>query len=87
VGEVNGMVYLNTEGKLKGLGRMTIQIFDKLVKVVETLSESDGYFSYLGLKPGKFTIKVDDKQLGKLDYQSSPQLHQVEIEVSNMGRL
>jgi hypothetical protein len=35
VGEVNGMVYLNTEGKLK-LGRMTIQIFDKLgVKVVK----------------------------------------------------
>jgi hypothetical protein len=44
-------------------------------------------FQLLGLKPGKFTIKVDDKQLGKLDYQSSPQLHQVEIEVSNMGRL
>jgi hypothetical protein len=49
------------------------------------LSESDGYFSYLGLKPGKFTVKVDDKQLGKLDYQSSPQLHQVEIEVSEYG--
>jgi hypothetical protein len=44
--------------EIKGLGRMTIQIFDKLgVKVVETLSESDGYFSYLGLKPGKFTVK------------------------------
>jgi hypothetical protein len=28
---------------------------------------------------------VDDKQLGKLDYQSSPQLHQVEIEVSEYG--
>jgi hypothetical protein len=27
---------------------------------------------------------VDDKQLGKLDYQSSPQLHQVEI-VSEYG--
>jgi hypothetical protein len=42
-------------------------------------------FQLLGLKPGKFTIKVDDKQLGKLDYQSSPQLHQVEIEVSEYG--
>jgi hypothetical protein len=86
VGEVSGMVYLNTEGKLKGLGRITIQIFnDQGQKVVETLSEADGYFSYLGLKPGKFIVKVDDKQLGKLDYKSSPQLHKVEIEVSEDG--
>jgi hypothetical protein len=36
-------------------------------------------FQLLRLKPGKFTVKVDDKQLEKLDYQSSPQLHQVEM--------
>lgn len=86
MGEVNGMVYLNAEEKFKGLGRITVQIFnDQGKKVVETLSESDGYFSYLGLKPGKFIVKVDDKQLGKLDYKSSPQLHQVQIVVSEYG--
>lgn len=88
MGEVNGIVNLNVEEKLKGLGRINIQIFtDQGKKVVETLSESDGYFSYLGLKPGKFIVKVDDKQLEKLDYKSSPQLHQVEIEVSEDGTI
>jgi hypothetical protein len=88
LGEVNGEIYLNEGVNLKEVSRFVVQIYDDHnKKVAETLSESDGYFSYLGLKPGKFVVKVDDKQLEKLDYRSSPQLHQVTIEVSEDGTI
>ena len=56
VGEISGMVYLGSRGQ----GRVTLQIIDeKGNKIAETLSEFDGYFSYLGLKPGKYTVRID----------------------------
>jgi hypothetical protein len=76
MGEVNGMVLVNNDESIKGLGRITIQIYNKKgEKVAETLSESDGYYSYLGLKPGEYSIKVDDTQLEKLGYQPTPLIH------------
>ena len=81
MGEVSGMVYLNKDSVLRGLGRVTVQIIDKHGnKVAETLSESDGYFSYLGLKPGDYTVRIDDEQLEILEYQSTPELHHSTIE-------
>ena len=88
MGEVSGMVYFNMEDKLKGLGRISLQILNSVGEIVaETLSESDGYFNYLGLKPGKYTVRVDNKQLTKLDYQSSPNLYSADIEVSEDGTI
>ncbi|MBT8317629.1 SdrD B-like domain-containing protein [Lutibacter sp.] len=79
-GEVTGMVYLNKGENTSGQGRVKIQIFDtKGYKVGETLSESDGYYSYLGLKPGTYTIRIDEKQLKKLNYQSTPLNQEVTI--------
>jgi hypothetical protein len=73
VGEVSGMIYLHKGDVIKGLGRITVQIIDVHGTVVaETLSESDGYFSYIGLNPGEYTVRVNEKQLGVLDYHSSP---------------
>ncbi len=86
VGEVSGMVYLNTDDAVKGLGRITIQIMDDQGNIVaETLSESDGYFNYLGLKPGIYTIQIDPDQLGKLEYQSKPLQQKVFIKASVDG--
>jgi len=51
------------------------------------LSESDGYYNYLGLKPGNYMVRVDDSQLSKLDYQSTPQMHEVFIKVSEEGTI
>jgi len=88
LGEVNGTIYLNQKGTTKGQGRVTVQIYDKQSKkVAETLSESDGYFSYLGLKPGNYTIRVDDQQLEKLNYQSFPKDHTIEVAVSADGTI
>ncbi|MBL4561487.1 MAG: SPOR domain-containing protein [Labilibaculum sp.] len=80
VGEVSGMVYLDKENKLDGLGRITVQIYNPQGSLVaETLSESDGYFTYLGLKPGDYTVRVDEKQLEKLGYQSAPLFHKLHM--------
>jgi hypothetical protein len=80
VGEISGMVYLNQENVIKGQGRITIQVIDKKGnKVAETLSESDGYYNYLGLNPGEYSIRIDEKQLQKLGYQASPSTHNITI--------
>jgi len=73
MGEASGMVYFKEADNTKGIGRITIQILDvKGNKVAETLSESDGYFSYLGLKPGNYLACVDTSQLRKLNLLTNP---------------
>ncbi|WP_298363715.1 carboxypeptidase-like regulatory domain-containing protein [uncultured Lutibacter sp.] len=73
MGEVSGMVYLKNNDNLKAQGRITIQVYNsKREKVAEVLSESDGYFSYLGLPPGNYNVSVDASQLDKLGYQATP---------------
>jgi len=86
VGEVSGTVYLKKGKNKQGQGRVTLQIFDdKENKIGETLSEFDGYYSYLGLKTGKYTIRVDSSQLKSLNYQSLPGTYEVVIQVSEDG--
>lgn len=86
VGEVSGMVYFDNENNRKGLGRITIQIFNQQgAKVAETLSESDGYFSYLGLNPGNYTLRIDQEQLDKLEYLSAPVQQNMVIKASIDG--
>lgn len=73
MGEAKGMVYLNNENGMRGIGRITIQIFDKYgYKVAETLSESDGYINYLGLNPCDYKACLDSVQLQNLNYTVSP---------------
>jgi hypothetical protein len=80
VGEISGMVYLNQENEIKGQGRITIQVIDeKGNKVAETLSERDGYYNYLGLNPGRYKIRIDEKQLEKLEYRASPSTYNITI--------
>ena len=82
VGEISGMVYLGSRGQ----GRVNLQILDEKENiVVETLSEFDGYFNYLGLKPGKYTVRIDPEQLKNLNYKALPKVHQVTIKVSEYG--
>tara|TARA_B110000090_G_scaffold210091_1_gene269996 strand:+ start:5478 stop:8063 length:2586 start_codon:yes stop_codon:yes gene_type:complete len=86
VGEVNGMVYLSSGKTSRGQGRIKLLIYDhKGIKVAETLSEFDGYFNYLGLKPGSYTIQMDEAQLKTLNYQALPSVHPVTINVSEFG--
>lgn len=70
-GEVSGqIVQLNAENE-KGLGGIGIIIYDeKGTEVAQTKSEFDGYFSYMGLLPGKYTAKIDTAKLKELELQT-----------------
>jgi hypothetical protein len=86
VGEVSGVVYLKSEKTTRAQSNVTLQIYDKKgIKVAETMSEFDGYFSYLGLKPGTYTVRVDEAQLKNLKYQAFPAVHPVTIKISEYG--
>ena len=70
-GEVSGMVFLKDKGDQKGLGRILVNIFRDSVLVTKLLSEPDGFFTYLGLSPGMYTVAIDTAQLSKLDMIAS----------------
>ncbi len=86
LGEVGGMVYFNDGNKISGQGRISINILDqKGQKAAGLLSEGDGYFSYLGLAPGKYTAEIDPEQLQKLGYKAMPEAIEFEIKVDQYG--
>ena len=74
VGEVSGMIYMNDNNTLKGIGRIVVKIYKKnTTKVIaEILSESDGYIYYLGLEPGEYVACIDSVQLNNLGFTVDP---------------
>ena len=72
LGEVSGTVYLRNESGQNGTGGIRVIIYEKETVVAHTLTEEDGYFSYLGLKPGKYTIGIDQDQLKRAGMVSDP---------------
>jgi hypothetical protein len=87
VGEVSGMTYMNMDNTLKGIGRILVKFYRKnsTELFAETLSESDGYISYLGLEQGEYIARIDTVQLGNLDYAVNPQQIAFTIKPSEDG--
>ena len=74
MGEVSGAVTLQENDSEKGLGRITVCFYrpdSTLAAKVQT--ESDGFFSYLGLPPGAYTARIDPAQLQKLSMMATPE--------------
>lgn len=73
MGEASGQVYKRDDNTLRGQGRITVHFYNKdTVLYATTMSEQDGYFSYIGLPPGDFLAAVDPQQMEKLDMTASP---------------
>ncbi len=86
LGELSGMVFLKDKNKIEGQGRILINIYNsEKIKVTSVLSEGDGYFSYLGLKPGNYIAKIDEEQLNQLGFTSNPGKFSFDIEISEFG--
>jgi cell division protein FtsN len=62
------------------LGRIIVNIFNPNSQLAgRTLSEQDGYYSYLGLGPGDYDVKIDSAQLRKLNLLSTPEKQSINI--------
>ena len=86
-GEVSGMVYLDRENSLKGIGRIWVRVYDKTgtKEIAKTLSESDGYIDYMGLAPGDYIARIDSVQLNELDYKADPPFRSFTIKKMELG--
>ncbi len=73
LGEASGTVYLaNAIGKT-GQGRIIVSFFRSDSSLDgRTVTEPDGYFSFLGLGPGSYRVMVNAEQLSKLNFSVSP---------------
>jgi len=74
VGEVSGTVYLSENNSKKGQGRIIVCFYrsDDSSLAGSTLTEADGFFSFLGLAPGKHIARIDTAQLRRLHMTSTP---------------
>jgi len=73
VGEIDGMAYIRRDSLQTGIGRILINIYNSTGKLAaQTLSESDGYITWLGLQPGEYTAMVDTVQLSRLGFTAEP---------------
>jgi len=73
VAEAAGTVFLKGSSGRKGQGRIIVNFFRSDSSLVaRTLSETDGYFSYMGLAPGQYYARIDASQLKKLHMSVSP---------------
>lgn len=67
-GEASGRVILKNGEEETGQGNVVLNFYDdRSRKIAQTVSEVDGYFSYLGLLPGKYTVSMDSAQLRQTD--------------------
>ena len=84
MGEASGTVY----NESKGQGRILVCFYSNNSELLaRTMTESDGYYSYLGLKPGKYTARIDPEQLKKLKMVSVPDQIPVNILPSKDGTI
>jgi hypothetical protein len=76
VAEVSGSVFFKEKDELKGLGRIIVNIYNSdSTLVAKVLTESDGFFSFVGLAPGRYTANIEAVQLTKLKMTSSSSLN------------
>ena len=74
-GEATGTVMFEENGVSRGLGRIIVNFSNSTGALVgRALTEEDGYFSYFGLAPGQYTLRVDTAQLRRLKMISEPEL-------------
>ncbi|MFO7574372.1 MAG: SPOR domain-containing protein [Bacteroidales bacterium] len=73
VGEVTGTVVLERDGERRGIGRIIVSIFNLNNKQIgRTLTEEDGYYSYFGMVPGSYNVRIDTTQISRLGMIAEP---------------
>jgi len=72
-GEATGTVLFADKGTEKGLGRVIVNFINSSDEIAgRVLTEEDGYFSWFGLPPGIYRVRIDTAQLRRLNLVSEP---------------
>jgi len=72
-GEATGTVMFTENGVKKGLGRVIVNFYNSSDEITgRALTEEDGYFSWFGLPPGMYQVRIDTAQLMRLNLVSEP---------------
>jgi hypothetical protein len=88
VGEATGTIKIEKESEKRGLGRIIVSFFYANMRSAgKTLSEDDGYFSYFGLTPGRYSVMIDTGQLNKLNMISEPKTISFEVKAGTEGEI
>ncbi|WP_242670066.1 hypothetical protein [Gramella sp. KN1008] len=86
MGEVAGFVYVKEDESTRGQGRIIVNILNENgEKVKSILTEGDGYFSFLGLSPGKYVAEIDAQQLKTIGMDAKNRSEDFEIEMTEYG--
>jgi len=71
--EAGGRVMAWVHGVLKGQERIYVNYYNNRNQLIaRTLTESDGSYTYLGLKPGRYRVSLDPDQSRRLKMASKP---------------
>ena len=88
LGEVSGNVYSYAANERHGVGGIQVLIYDqKSVQVAKVTTEEDGFYSYLGLKPGKYTARIEDAELRRAGMENGAAPAHFMIKSSKEGDL
>ena len=86
MGEASGTVYEKGIREKRGLGRILINFYrNDSILAARTMSEADGYFSFLGLAPGPYKARIDSIQLTKLHMTSTPSIIPITVKRTKDG--
>lgn len=85
--ELVGRIFIEEEDLLEGIEGIKLEIYQKASQnIVTTLASSnDGYFNFLGLRPGKYFVRLNKRQLQKLKLTSVDSEKEFEIVSDNNG--
>jgi hypothetical protein len=86
LGEVSGMVFLEADTVKTGLGRIVVSFYRSDHSFVsKTMTEEDGFFTFLGLTTGSYYASLEQSQLEKINMTAAPDLFPFEIKLSTEG--
>ena len=87
-GEGSGMIYVRKNGELIGQGRIVVAFYHSDSTLAgRVMSESDGYYSFLGLAPGNYFVKVDTARMPGLHMSVTPASFPITILRNSEGDL
>lgn len=71
-GEVDGVVYLETDGVRREVAEVVVQLVDDSGSVVRTVETAyDGFYLFESMLPGQYTVRIDPAQLARLNLAAS----------------